>query len=1041
MRYKLLCITLAALPILSAMAALEPPRGPVRDPHLGTLDFVRPNSQNRVHRGGNVWMNITNWGYFGNDGPRQDTRSSDPCPPGRWAPQCEFPAGSGQQYLFQASLWIGAIVETDSGLFTRVSVGMDGWLNPSVNEFWPGEGEENGIVERSNLPGKINCFGENVYDPECVANEEFIALYSDTLDDQPWVISDYDGTPHLPLGIEVRQATRVWSATLFGDFIIVECTIRNIGSHSLRNVYLGFYADCDVGLVPALHEYHTDDITGFLARDPSTGSPLNISYAADNDGRDPGVISGPLLYPHVFGTYVLVPPGAPVKFSYNWWISNGDPSLDYGPAWVSHVVEDSVSTPMGDLRKYRTLSNGEIDFDQIMTDRPTQRPPQVYVDPFTGQTHTEPWSDQYPSPNASDIANGYDTRFLISWGPLGHFDFTDSLGQRNTRLDPGEEFPLTFAMLLGSYFHDPEHPQPSNQTIDSSLFDYAGLVAVARCARILFDNDYSYQPPSPPYLYLHPPRSGGVSFGWLWPMVGTVSGYNMYGIPDSGTGERQQFNTTLLTDTSFEITGLDNGSQWLIQVVTVDDSGFVSAPADTLVRIGAPMPVTGLTASAHGAIVTLNWHANNDPNLTGYRLLRRSHQGDSVSIPVGITLNYTDQSVLTGQRYTYWIIAENSLGYSSYLSESTEVVTWAPAHRILVLDETHDPSLGEYQFGMTNADSIRNRYYRLLADLGVEYDVMRLPDTSLAHLEFEDLANYDLVIWHSENGRRTLTEYELIQQRESVLTLYVRSGGRLLRIARSFLFGSLDLNPGINYGQYSYIDELLAPQHFDSFYVASTNTMEMSSAMQLIGGQSAQTGFMSFILDTARLRDLNFRGVHYNYLPDVDVFWPREPTRPLYRSIVLPTDSSGLCNQPVAVIGQSTIIMGVPLYFMFEDDAREILRACIDTLRSASMGTKPLPPRAVVPLQIALYPNYPNPFNPSTTIRFDLPAPLRVEIAVFNTLGQRVTTLLDELRAAGTYAVQWNGRNAADSPVAAGVYICRLKAGDQFISQKMVLLK
>jgi hypothetical protein len=88
-----------------------------------------------------------------------------------------------------------------------------------------------------------------------------------------------------------------------------------------------------------------------------------------------------------------------------------------------------------------------------------------------------------------------------------------------------------------------------------------------------------------------------------------------------------------------------------------------------------------------------------------------------------------------------------------------------------------------------------------------------------------------------------------------------------------------------------------------------------------------------------------------------------------------------------------------------------------------------------------LYANKPNPFNPVTTIAFDVAERQRVELTVFSTGGARVMTLLDETVPAGRKEVRWDGRNAAGDPVGSGVYFYRLKAGKTTISRKMVLLK
>ena len=84
--------------------------------------------------------------------------------------------------------------------------------------------------------------------------------------------------------------------------------------------------------------------------------------------------------------------------------------------------------------------------------------------------------------------------------------------------------------------------------------------------------------------------------------------------------------------------------------------------------------------------------------------------------------------------------------------------------------------------------------------------------------------------------------------------------------------------------------------------------------------------------------------------------------------------------------------------------------------------------------------NYPNPFNPSTTIYYELPKAENVEIIIYDILGREVRILFNNFHKAGTYTLEWDGRNSWNSPVAAGIYFCRLKTKDQFKVHKMVLL-
>jgi hypothetical protein len=94
------------------------------------------------------------------------------------------------------------------------------------------------------------------------------------------------------------------------------------------------------------------------------------------------------------------------------------------------------------------------------------------------------------------------------------------------------------------------------------------------------------------------------------------------------------------------------------------------------------------------------------------------------------------------------------------------------------------------------------------------------------------------------------------------------------------------------------------------------------------------------------------------------------------------------------------------------------------------------------PARYALHACCPNPFNPRTTIRFDLPEPARVDLEIYDAAGRVVRRLLrEESRKAGGHTAVWNGRDDAGRQVAAGVYFCRLRAGAFHQTRPMTLLK
>jgi hypothetical protein len=96
---------------------------------------------------------------------------------------------------------------------------------------------------------------------------------------------------------------------------------------------------------------------------------------------------------------------------------------------------------------------------------------------------------------------------------------------------------------------------------------------------------------------------------------------------------------------------------------------------------------------------------------------------------------------------------------------------------------------------------------------------------------------------------------------------------------------------------------------------------------------------------------------------------------------------------------------------------------------------------ASLPATVALWSNYPNPFNAGTSIKFELPADMSVRLTVYNLLGQEIRTLANATIPAGTHVATWNGTNAMGAVVASGMYFYRFEAGGMTATKRMVFLK
>ncbi|MFQ5637066.1 MAG: cytochrome c peroxidase, partial [bacterium] len=108
---------------------------------------------------------------------------------------------------------------------------------------------------------------------------------------------------------------------------------------------------------------------------------------------------------------------------------------------------------------------------------------------------------------------------------------------------------------------------------------------------------------------------------------------------------------------------------------------------------------------------------------------------------------------------------------------------------------------------------------------------------------------------------------------------------------------------------------------------------------------------------------------------------------------------------------------------------------------AANGNTQESEKKPVIPEQFGLEQNFPNPFNPSTTIHFALAKNVNIRLEIYNLLGQKVRTLVNDEMPAGLHSVTWNGRNDNDNQVESGVYVYRLQAADFVQTRKMLMVK
>ena len=159
-----------------------------------------------------------------------------------------------------------------------------------------------------------------------------------------------------------------------------------------------------------------------------------------------------------------------------------------------------------------------------------------------------------------------------------------------------------------------------------------------------------------------------------------------------------------------------------------------------------------------------------------------------------------------------------------------------------------------------------------------------------------------------------------------------------------------------------------------------------------------------------------------------------------------PSDSAR--QLPIGNLDMLVIPMYAQRYVNTGDESQlKIEGALLSTWNSASVAVEGISDGPLLPETFVLFQNYPNPFNPSTTIEFtiglssDGSGIQEVGLDIFNILGQRVNTLVDEKLPSGHYSIEWNSRSFSGHRVATGVYFYRLIVGSESETKKMLLIK
>lgn len=724
-------------------------------------------------RNGKIDATIENRGIFGNaylSGSLEDLCVAEACQ------SFETPVGSGLEYLFAGSVWIGGIVVGD----TLVTVAADGWLN--IQETVP-------VVTGTGFAGP--------------AVHSVWTLFTDTAAVQ----SPYDPNVHTPLNLRIANRAYLWDGDPENNAIVYDMVITNIGEHTVEQGYIGFYFDADVYYSIAGNTGYNDDLTGSLRE---TG----IAYIIDNDGDPQEGLFGSTSPTKAFAFRFLQTSFPASDTSYNWWIPNTTPTYDFGPMAVDEYGNPicdfggHTGYPDGDEAKYCLLSHAGWDYDQIFTDTiPGWMPP--------------------PLPSyADDLINGYDTRFLMSIGPFN--------------LLPDSSVRILFTTFTGESVHQvtdnmnnlPDNPEQYLANLDFSHLT-ANAVTADAMGGTLLDPALAVTG-----LYARHNDRDSVAVEWDPWGFGDVEGYDIFlyevqadDLPYPGVvppwlkPPAQPPVATVGRTYHHAFTGLNKYHSYLVNVANRygGTTGDIGQPL--IVQAGgmAPAPIPEndyiFIPEGKGYPVTLSWTAPPDvevdhfniyrfanPAMAGQKYYPRYDTGefqDSVAardsfLVDGVRYYYyamtpyaqanswqTSFSELANDSTVYMITAVDPTGLESAFSIDVPVLVVPEKNRDILVLTCSQTFSGNYVY----PDTLAAFYQRILP--GYSFDIYRWRDTIRAYHGpngyylkggwWYDLMRYRLVIVDDGFAADAVYDISGVSYGETVsgLEKFLLYGGRL----------------------------------------------------------------------------------------------------------------------------------------------------------------------------------------------------------------------------------------------------------------------
>jgi hypothetical protein len=467
---------------------------------------------------------------------------------------------------------------------------------------------------------------------------------------------------------------------------------------------------------------------------------------------------------------------------------------------------------------------------------------------------------------------------------------------------------------------------------------------------------------------------------------------------------------------SHAITGLQNGTRYHATIKAFDSTGHegMSAPRCNAIPGAVPLVPAGFAALPFPFGIRLTWQRNAELDLAGYNLYRTTVSGGNYQRLNADPLTdsvYRDSALMSDTMYYYAVAAIDTQHNESPHSPEARGKPITLDHGILLVDETRD---GSGQPGNPSDAQVDAFYHDLLRGFNyTDWDAAR-QGVPLAG----DVGPYSTVVWHSDDLQQPIAAPAV-----PGLANYLAGGGKFWLTGWRPIYNLMNQAGGYPYafraGQFPY----------DWLHLAQA---KLSGTPDFIAA-SGVNGYPSLTIDSTK----TLPSLHGKLL-SIEADIPRDADT-VYKFVSFSGDTL-FQGQPVGVrwlSGPSKVIFfGFPLYYTKESEARPAALKVMQDLGEPYALQEALEAKALATRFLGAHPN---PFRAGTVIEYTLAEPQPVRVAIYDVRGARVRQLVNTTQSQGRHLVRWDGRTSSGEVLPAGIYFCRLSAGEASDTRKLEL--